>query len=202
MTGCTKFPSSSFNSPNFGDSAHLWESDTSVKKVVVATKRVFHVGSRITDGLPEDLAPVLPPLWHSFPPQHPFIIYFFSILIFLLLLINLIGNGLVLVIFTTTKELRTPVRTHGRLYTWSESEILLSALQSNLLIVNLALSDLLMMTTMGIPAVVNGFFTHKWIFGPLLCKVYGCCGGIFGQNFFNIHGITFITYQEYQSPNL
>lgn len=48
-------------------------------------------------------------------------------------------------------------------------------------IVNLAFSDLCMMTTQGFPVVINGFASDVWMYGATLCKVYAFLGGIFGK---------------------
>ena len=63
----------------------------------------------MTDNLPEDLNEVVHPHWSTFPPQHPLIIHGFGIFLFLSWLVNFIGNSLVVYVFLTTKELRTPV---------------------------------------------------------------------------------------------
>ena len=36
---------------------------------------------------------------------------------------------------------------------------------SNMFVVNLAVSDLIMMTTMGLPVIVNGFTQRYWMWG-------------------------------------
>jgi r-opsin len=66
------------------------------------------------------------PLWHAL----------LGFVIGVLGVISVIGNGMVIYIFTTTKSLRTP---------------------SNLLVVNLAISDFLMMLAMS-PAMVRTLF--------------------------------------------
>ena len=48
-------------------------------------------------------------------------------------------------------------------------------------IVNLAISDICMITTQGLPCTINAFASDHWMFGPVLCRVYGCLGGIFGK---------------------
>ena len=53
--------------------------------------------------------------------------------------------------------------------------------QTNLFIVNLAFSDLCMMTTQSLPVSINAFVQDVWMYGPLMCKVYACIGGIFGK---------------------
>jgi r-opsin len=65
--------------------------------------------------------------------------------------IALLGNLCVIYIFAKTKSLRTP---------------------SNLFVINLALSDFMIMFTMGPPMVVNCYY-ETWIFGPLMCQLVG-----------------------------
>ncbi|KAJ4429000.1 hypothetical protein ANN_25996 [Periplaneta americana] len=72
--------------------------------------------------------------------------------------VSWMGNGVVIYVFSTTKSLRTP---------------------SNLLVVNLAFSDFLMMVIMSPPMVVNCYY-ETWVLGPLMCEIYGMCGSLFG----------------------
>lgn len=58
-------------------------------------------------------------------------------------MMSVTGNGMVIYIFSTTKSLRTP---------------------SNLLVVNLAVSDFLMMFCMVPPMVFNSYF-ETWMLG-------------------------------------
>jgi len=60
--------------------------------------------------------------------------------------ISWMGNGVVIYIFSTTKSLRTP---------------------SNLLVVNLAFSDFLMMVIMSPPMVINCYF-GTWVLGKFM----------------------------------
>ena len=78
--------------------------------IILILKHSFIEGARLTDILPEGLERVTPPMWHTFPPQHPMIADFFALIIFCLLCVNVTGNGLVMYIFMATKSLRTPVR--------------------------------------------------------------------------------------------
>ena len=53
--------------------------------------------------------------------------------------------------------------------------------QSNIFIVNLAFSDLMMMTTQALPVGINAFASDSWIWSSFGCKLYACLGGIFGK---------------------
>lgn len=70
------------------------------------------------------------------------------------------GNGLVIYIFLTTKKLRTP---------------------TNMFIVNLAFSDLCMMSTQGFPVIINAFLADVWMWGAETCRVYAFLGALFGK---------------------
>ena len=63
------------------------------------------------DDFPEELKDIVHPFWGEFPPQHPMITDLFGVLFFLLWVIAFCGNGLVIVVFLTTKTLRSAVRT-------------------------------------------------------------------------------------------
>lgn len=69
------------------------------------------------------------------------------------------GNSLVLYLFAKSKELRSP---------------------ANMFVVNLAFSDLCMMITQAPLFIYNSFSGGVWLFGPFLCELYACTGGVFG----------------------
>lgn len=83
------------------------------------------------------------------------------------------GNFVVIQIFSTTKNLRTP---------------------SNLLVINLAVSDFLMLFTMAPPLVINCFY-ETWNLGPLMCEIYALFGSIFGCG--SIWSMTMIAFDRY-----
>ena len=39
-----------------------------------------------------------------------------------------------------------------------------------------------MIMTQAPPCAINAFFGGIWMYGPLMCKVYACVGGIFGKS--------------------
>ena len=55
--------------------------------------------------------------------------------------------------------------------------------QANMLMVNLAISDLCIFCSQGPLMFINAFASDFWMYGTLWCQLYGCTGGIFG-NFF------------------
>lgn len=90
------------------------------------------------------------PYRYQFPPLNPLWHGLLGFVIGVLGFISITGNGMVLYIFCSTKSLRTP---------------------SNILVVNLAFSDFLMMTCMS-PAMVINCYNETWVLGEL--SVYLC----------------------------
>ncbi|XP_060066760.1 rhodopsin, GQ-coupled-like [Ylistrum balloti] len=99
------------------------------------------------------------PHWKRFPPVSDSWHYFDGIFIGLVGITGVIGNILVIWMFTTNKKLKTP---------------------SNMLIVNLALSDLTFSAINGFPLKSISAFSKRWVFGIVACELYGLIGGIFG----------------------
>lgn len=81
--------------------------------------------------------------WQQFEPMNPLWHAILGFMIGVLGVVSVTGNGMVIYIFSSTKPLRTP---------------------SNLLVVNLAFSDFLMMFTMAPPMVIN-CYNETWVFG-------------------------------------
>lgn len=96
--------------------------------------------------------------WYQFPPMNPLWHALLGFVIGVLGFISVFGNGMVVHIFCSTKGLRTP---------------------SNLLVVNLAFSDFLMMLTMSPTMVINCYY-ETWVLGPFMCELYGMFGSLFG----------------------
>lgn len=86
----------------------------------------------VVDKVPPEMLHLVDAHWYQFPPMNPLWHALLGFAIGVLGAISIIGNGMVVYIFTTTKSLRTP---------------------SNLLVINLAISDFLMMLCMS-PAMV------------------------------------------------
>ncbi|KAL0132716.1 hypothetical protein PUN28_000452 [Cardiocondyla obscurior] len=103
------------------------------------------------------------PLWHAL----------LGFVIGILGVVSVIGNGMVVYIFTSTKSLRTP---------------------SNLLVINLAISDFLMMLCMS-PAMVINCYYETWVLGPLFCELYALTGSLFGCG--SIWTMTMIAFDRY-----
>lgn len=132
-----------------------------------------HGNLTVIDKVPQEMLGLVHAYWLQFPPMNPLwhSILGFSIAVFLI--IALLGNICVIYIFTKTKSLRTP---------------------SNLLVVNLAVSDFMIMFTMGPPMVWN-CYNETWMFGPLMCELYGMAGSLFGC--ISIWTMTMIAFDRY-----
>ncbi|ETN59673.1 rhodopsin [Anopheles darlingi] len=127
----------------------------------------------VVDKVPPEMLHMVDAHWYQFPPMNPLWHSILGFAIFILGVVSIIGNGCVIYIFTNTKSLRTP---------------------SNLLVVNLAFSDFLMMFTMAPPMVINCWH-ETWSFGPFACELYGMLGSLFGCA--SIWTMTMIAFDRY-----
>nr|APY20558.1 long wavelength sensitive opsin 2 [Aphanisticus sp. CRS-2017] len=112
----------------------------------------------VVDKVPPEMLYLIDHHWYQYPPMNPLWHGILGFVIGILGCISITGNGMVVYIFCSTKSLRTP---------------------SNLLVVNLAFSDFLMMCSMSPPMVINCYY-ETWVLGPLMCEVYGMLGSLFG----------------------
>lgn len=101
----------------------------------------------VVDKVAPEMLHMIDPHWYQFEPMNPLWHSILGFVICMLGLISTIGNGCVVFIFTSTKNLRTP---------------------SNLLVVNLAFSDFLMMVSvlwlMGLWKVIDASrFSLRWL---------------------------------------
>ncbi|KAL6264108.1 hypothetical protein P5V15_004186 [Pogonomyrmex californicus] len=127
----------------------------------------------VVDKVPPEMLHMVDAHWYQFPPMNPLWHALLGLVIGVLGVISVIGNGMVIYIFTTTKSLRTP---------------------SNLLVINLAISDFLMMLAMS-PAMVINCYYETWVLGPLLCELYALAGSLFGCG--SIWTMTMIAFDRY-----
>ena len=135
---------------------------------------VIKDGLTIEDLLPKEVAALANEHWLNFPPSHPFINDLVAIIFFFLSFVNFFGNGIVIYVFLKDATLRRP---------------------SNMLIINLAVSDFLMLFTNGLPLTINMFYNNYWIFGKLGCKIYAAAGGVTGLC--SLWTMVFIGYDRY-----
>nr|QWV42724.1 long wavelength sensitive opsin [Trixagus carinifrons] len=127
----------------------------------------------VVDMVMPDMLHMVDAHWYQFPPLNPLWHGILGFMIGCLGFISVVGNGMVILIFTTTKTLRTP---------------------SNLLVVNLAFSDFLMMLCMSPPMVIN-CYNETWVLGPFMCELYGMFGSLFGCT--SIWTMTMIALDRY-----
>ncbi|XP_033748809.1 LOW QUALITY PROTEIN: rhodopsin, GQ-coupled-like [Pecten maximus] len=99
------------------------------------------------------------PHWTQFPPVTQEWHYVIGIYITIVGLLGITGNSVVIYIFSNNKSLRSP---------------------SNLLVINLAVSDLIFSAFNGFPLLTISSFHQKWMFGSITCQLYGFVGGVFG----------------------
>ena len=95
----------------------------------------FHVKQGVTVGqiVSDEIKALAAPHWLSFPPSHPFIGDFIAIFYTVLFLCNISLNGILILLLIKNSHLRTP---------------------SNMFILNLAISDFLLMITNGLPIAI------------------------------------------------
>lgn len=127
----------------------------------------------VVDKVPADMLHLIDAHWYQYPPLNPLWHAILGFMIGVLGVISVTGNGMVVYIFTTTKTLRTP---------------------SNLLVVNLAITDFLMMFCMSPPMVINCYY-ETWVFGPFFCQIYAMLGSLYGCG--SIWTMTMIAFDRY-----
>ncbi|XP_043600551.1 rhodopsin, long-wavelength [Bombus pyrosoma] len=127
----------------------------------------------VVDRVPPDMLHLIDAHWYQFPPLNPMWHAILGFVIGLLGFISVSGNGMVVYIFLSTKSLRTP---------------------SNLFVINLAISDFLMMFCMSPPMVINCYY-ETWVLGPLFCQIYAMLGSLFGCG--SIWTMTMIAFDRY-----
>lgn len=127
----------------------------------------------VVDKVPPEMLHLIDAHWYQYPPLNPMWHAILGFVIGLLGFVSISGNGMVVYIFLSTKSLRTP---------------------SNLFVINLAISDFLMMFTMSPPMVINCYY-ETWVLGPLFCQMYAMFGSLFGCS--SIWTMTLIAFDRY-----
>ncbi|GLV42135.1 Rhodopsin 7 [Carabus blaptoides fortunei] len=97
------------------------------------------------------------PHWFSFPPPPGAAHFFLASLYVLIMLAGVFGNSLVIFMFIKCRSLRTP---------------------ANILVTNLAISDLTMM--MKLPMFIYNSIYQGIALGEIACTIYGFVGGLTG----------------------
>nr|APY20526.1 long wavelength sensitive opsin 2 [Cotesia vestalis] len=127
----------------------------------------------VADKVPEEMLHLVDPHWYQYPPMHHIWHKALGIVMVVIGILGWTGNGCVVYIFLIMPSLRTP---------------------NNILVVNLAFSDFLMMIIMSPPMVVNCWF-ETWVLGPLMCDIYAMFGSLCGC--VSIWTMVLITYDRY-----
>ncbi|XP_068213776.1 compound eye opsin BCRH1-like [Palaemon carinicauda] len=134
----------------------------------------YPAGVTIVDFVPEHIKHMVHQHWYSFPPVNPMWHYLLGVMYMILGFFSITGNGLVIYLYIKSKELKTP---------------------ANLLIVNLSLSDLIMLTTNFPAFTYNCFNGGKWMFSPFFCELYAALGAVTGVC--SIWSLVMISYDRY-----
>uniref|UniRef100_A0A336MFJ1 CSON000938 protein n=1 Tax=Culicoides sonorensis TaxID=179676 RepID=A0A336MFJ1_CULSO len=105
---------------------------------------------------PEEL-PHIPQHWLAYPEPEASLNYLLGLLYIFFMIFSLIGNGLVIWVFSSAKSLRTP---------------------SNTFVVNLAICDFVMM--LKTPIFIYNSFTRGFTLGNMGCQIFGVMGTLSG----------------------
>ncbi|XP_018371259.1 PREDICTED: rhodopsin-like isoform X2 [Trachymyrmex cornetzi] len=112
----------------------------------------------VVDKIPPDMMFLIDPHWYQFPPLDPMWHKILGLVMIVLGFMGWCGNGVVVYVFLMTPSLRTP---------------------SNLLVVNLAFSDFIMMIIMSPQMIINCYY-ETWVLGPLMCDIHAMVGSLCG----------------------
>ncbi|XP_071517802.1 rhodopsin-like [Panulirus ornatus] len=112
----------------------------------------------VVDIVPKELLHLVDPHWYQFPPMNPLWYSLLGLWMVIMGMLSVCGNFVVIWVFMNTKSLRSP---------------------ANMLVVNLAFSDFLMMATMFPPMVISCYW-QTWTLGEFFCQVYAFLGSLFG----------------------
>jgi len=104
-----------------------------------------------------ELDEIFPQHFREFPPQSPLITLMFALSFTILTSLSIFGNLIIMYVFMKAERLRTV---------------------SNLFVINLVFSDMMMMATHGLPVMFNMFTARYWIWGVFNCGLYASSGGI------------------------
>lgn len=131
-------------------------------------------GSSIVDVVPEAIKHLVHPHWANYPPVNPMWHYLLGVIYIFMGFFSFFGNGTVIYLYFKVKKLRTP---------------------ANLLILNLAILDFLMLMSQFPIFSYNCFEGGVWMFSERACQLYALFGAITGMGSLWSH--VFITYDRY-----
>ncbi|XP_068226611.1 rhodopsin-like [Palaemon carinicauda] len=127
----------------------------------------------VVDMAPKEILHMIDPHWYQYPPLNPLWYGLVMLWVGVMGCLSIAGNFVVIWVFMNTKSLRTP---------------------ANLLVVNLAISDFLMMFCMFPPMMITCYW-QAWTLGAFFCEVYGFLGSLYGC--VSIWTMVFITLDRY-----
>uniref|UniRef100_A0A481C576 Melanopsin isoform 1 n=1 Tax=Sus scrofa TaxID=9823 RepID=A0A481C576_PIG len=127
----------------------------------------------VVDMAPKEILHMVDAHWYQYPPLNPLWYALVGLWVGVMGCLSIAGNFVVIWVFMNTKSLRTP---------------------ANLLVVNLAISDFLMMFTMFPPMMITCYW-RAWTLGAFFCEVYGFLGSLFGC--VSIWSMVWITLDRY-----
>ncbi|XP_020292125.1 rhodopsin-like [Pseudomyrmex gracilis] len=131
---------------------------TTIKEPQAMRQIMSFTNQTVVNKVPPDMLHLVDPHWYQFPPMDPLWHKILGLVMIVLGFMGWTGNGVVVYIFLMTPSLRTP---------------------SNLLVINLAFSDFIMMMIQSPPMVINCYY-ETWVLGPLMCDVYAMVGSLCG----------------------
>jgi len=134
----------------------------------------YPAGMTVVDFVPETIKHMVHEHWYSFPPVNPMWHYLLGVIYIFLGFFSIVGNSLVIYLYFKSKALQSP---------------------ANLLIVNLAFSDMIMLTTNFPPFAYNCFNGGRWMFSPFFCELYAAFGAVTGVC--SIWSLVMISYDRY-----
>ncbi|KAK8381800.1 hypothetical protein O3P69_015071 [Scylla paramamosain] len=131
-------------------------------------------GMTVVDFVPDELKPLVNQHWLNYPPVNPMWHYLLGVIYLFLGAVSIFGNGMVIYLYFNAKNLKTP---------------------SNMLVVNLALSDLIMLTTNFPFFTYNCFAGGMWSFSASYCTIYAALGAVTGVC--SIWSLCMISYDRF-----
>jgi len=134
----------------------------------------YPAGVKLIDMVPDHLKGYVQQHWHQFPPVNPMWHYVLGLAYMVLLFFSFIGNGLVVYLFNKHDPIKTP---------------------SNFLVCNLALADLIMLTTNAPVFIYNCFNDGQWSFSIEYCAMYAALGAVTGVC--SIYTLVCISFDRY-----